>query len=87
MCSTTKETYNEHHHLAPINICLIFEVGYIITKGAYAEYNNNIIISNVYKHMSSVDSTQDGQYNLKQYDHYKILKYLMTWYISYYCIL
>ena len=31
------------------------------------------LISNVkYKHTSSVDYTQNGLYNLKQYDHYKI---------------
>ena len=34
--------------------------------------NNNICLkSNVYKHTSSVDCTQNELYNLKQYDHYK----------------
>ena len=32
----------------------------------------DVVLSNVYKHTSSVDCTQNGPYNLKQYDHYKI---------------
>ena len=37
--------------------------------------NNNIYLksnTNVYKHTSSVDCTQNVMYNLKQYDHCKI---------------
>ena len=33
--------------------------------------------SNVYTHTSSVDCTQYGLYNLKQYDHYTILNDLI----------
>ena len=53
----------------------------------HSNNNNNIIlspISNVYKHTSSVDCTQHGLYNLKQYDHNRILNELV---ILHYCIL
>ena len=44
-------------------------------KASMLSVNNPI--SNVYKNTSSVDCTQNGLYNLKQYDHYKILNELV----------
>ena len=51
-------------------ICIKYGEDDRISEQVYIYIYNPI--SNVYKHTSSMDCTENGLYNLKQYDHYKI---------------
>ena len=77
MCIQVALSIHESNYLFSNNLLKDFNKG--------RSNNNNIYLkSNAYKHMSSVDCSQYGLYNLKQYDHNQILNELV---ILHYCIL